>query len=211
MKKITALTVQKKNPDRINVILDGKYSFSLDIAQVSELKVKVGQEYSDEQLLSLRGEGEFSRVYARALEYCLMRPRSAREVRDYLHRKTRQTRTKNGELKAGISQTTVDRVFNRLLEKSYIDDEAFASYWLENRSQKKGASQRKLISELRSKGVSSDIIEKAISDVDRDEVLDLRKVIEKKKSRYQDQQKFIAYLLRQGFLYEDIKRELSRE
>ena len=41
----------------------------------------------------------------------------------------------------------------------------------------------------------------------------LQRLIEKKQhlSRYQDQQKFIAYLARQGFSYDEIKRALSEQ
>ena len=89
--KVTALTAQQKDPNRINVMVDSKYRFSLDISQVVSLGVKVGREYSDAELAEIEGESQFGKLYARALEYCLMRPHSAREVRDYLWRKTRET------------------------------------------------------------------------------------------------------------------------
>jgi regulatory protein len=43
-------------------------------------------------------------------------------------------------------------VFERLVEKGYVDDEKFARFWVENRNQTKGASRRKLEAELRAKG-----------------------------------------------------------
>lgn len=212
--KITSLTTQQKDSNRINVMVEGKYRFSLDISQVVSLGVKVGRDYSEAELAEVEGESQFGKLYARALEYCLMRPHSAREVRDYLWRKTRETKYKSrktGEIKTrdGVAPELADRVYERLVEKGYIDDEAFARYWVENRNQTKGASRRKLEAELRAKGVPQDIIAAKLSASTRTDDEELQKVIAKKRSKYTDEQKLMQYLVRQGFGYDDIKRALS--
>lgn len=208
--QITAITAQQKDKNRVNVMVDGKYRFSLDIFQYADLGLKVGQEYSDEELTALEQEGVFGKVYVRALEYCLMRPHSAREVKDYLFKKTRDTRTKTGDVKKGISPEVTARVFDRLTEKGYIDDEKFTRYWVENRSLTKGASRRKLQAELRAKGVESMIIERFLSESDRSDDDELQKVIVKKRARYPDRQKLMQYLARQGFSYDDISAALDK-
>lgn len=207
--KITGVTAQQKDKNRINVMVDGKYRFSLDIFQYADLGIKVGQEYTDEELTLLETESQFGKVYARALEYCLMRPHSVREVKDYLYRKTRATPTKTGEVKKGIAPEITERVFDRLVEKGYIDDEKFARYWVENRNLTKGASRRKLQAELRAKGVESAIIERYLAESDRSDEGELEKIIAKKRNRYPDDQKFMQYLARQGFSYDDIKNALT--
>src|SRR3546814_4638560 len=55
----------------------------------------------------------------------------------------------------GVSQEIADRVYARLLEKGYIDDEKFTRFWVENRNQAKGTSRRKLTAELRAKEIGS--------------------------------------------------------
>jgi regulatory protein len=212
--KITAITIQAKDKNRVNVSVDGNYRFSLDVFQVGELGLKVGKDYSEEELVGLEQESQFGKLYARALEYCLMRPHSSREVKDYLWRKTRTTKVKarnSNELKErpGVSPVIADRVFDRLVEKGYIDDEKFARYWLENRSLTKGASKRKLVAELRAKGVDQTTIEVALETTSRSDESELRKVIAKKHARYQDEKKLMAYLAGQGFGYDDIKQALS--
>ena len=208
--QITAITAQQKDKNRVNVMVDGKYRFSLDIFQYADLGLKVGQEYSDEELTALEQEGVFGKVYVRALEYCLMRPHSAREVKDYLFKKTRDTRTKTGDVKKGISPEVTARVFDRLTEKGYIDDEKFTRYWVENRSLTKGASRRKLQAELRAKGVESMIIERFLSESDRSDDDELQKVIAKQSARYPDRQKLMQYVARQGFSYDDISAALDK-
>lgn len=216
--KITALTSQQRDPNRLNVFVDGKYRFSLDIAQVVSLGVKVGAEYTDSELSHIEGESQFGKLYGRALEYCFSRPHSIREVRDYLWRKTRTTKYKSrktGELKErpGVDPELVPRVLNKLTEKGYLDDEKFARYWVENRQFTKGISHRKLQVELRAKGVASEFIEAAFADSVRNDETELQKIIAKKQRRYADETKFMQYLMRQGFSYNVVRQALqaSRE
>jgi regulatory protein len=180
------------------------------MTQVAELGIKNGAEYTEEELVELENESQFGKLYTRSLEYALIRPRSQRELRDYLYRKTRDTRTKTGDIKKGVSKELTERVFNRLLEKGYIDDEKFAKFWVENRNVRKGSSMRKLQMELRGKGVDSAIIEQVLATTERVDTDELQKIIAKKASRYDDIQKLTAYLVRQGFRYDDVKEALTR-
>jgi regulatory protein len=212
--KITDISLQARNPDRVNVSVDGKYRFSLDILQITELGIKIGNEYSEEELSSLEDESQFGKLYARALEYTLLRPHSAKEVKDYLWRKTRESKVRmrdSNELRTrpGVNRLIADRVYERLKEKGYLDDEKFTRYWVENRQTRKGISTRKLISELRAKGVDQTIIDQAIQNSPREEKSEILKVIDKKRNKYDDEQKLIAYLARQGFSYDLIRDALS--
>lgn len=214
--KITNLSLQVRDKNRVNVSVDGKYRFSLDVFQVGNLGLKIGKEYTDEELTALETESQFGKLYARTLEYCLMRPHSAKEVRDYLYRKTRTIKLRNkktGELyeKPGVSQEVTSRVFDRLVEKGYIDDEKFTRYWVDNRSLTKGASKRKLTAELRSKGVEQSLIDKFLAESSRSDDDEIKKIITKKRSRYPDEQKLIQYLAHQGFNYDDIKTALTED
>ena len=209
--KITALKAQLRDKDRVNVFVDGKYRFSLDISQIADLGVRNGAEYTEAELVELENESKFGKVYVRTLEYVLVRPRSEREVLDYLYRKTRDTRTKEGAIKKGVSKEVTERVFNRLMEKGHLDDLRFARFWLENRNVRKGSSLRKMQAELQAKGVDKALIDEALKGTDRIDIEELRKVVAKKAYRYSDSQKLIAYLMRQGFRYDDITSVLSNE
>jgi len=214
--KITNISLQARDKNRVNVSVDGTYRFSLDVYQVGDLGIKVGKEYTDEELMALETESQFGKLYARTFEYCLMRPHSAKEVRDYLYKKTRTVKLRSkrtGEFydKPGVSPEVTQRVYDRLVEKGYIDDEKFTRYWVDNRSLTKGASKRKLTSELRSKGVEQSIIDKFLAESERTDGDEIKKIIAKKRSRYLDEQKLMQYLARQGFSYDDIKAVLAEE
>lgn len=211
--KITSISAQVRNPDRVNISIDGKYRFSLDISQITDLGVKVGREVSEDELVTLETESQFGKLYSRALEYCLMRPHSVREVRDYLYRKTLTTKYKDKQglvrEKSGCSPTLSVRVLEKLQHKGYVNDEQFARWWAENRNVGKGTSLRKLSAELRAKGVDTQTIEQAISASGRRDDSELTNIVAKKRVKYPDDQKLIQYLARQGFRYDDIKAALE--
>ncbi len=188
--EITDLRQGIKNPNRVNVFVDGKFSFSLDIAQVVDLGVKVGLALSAEKLAELKSASEFGKLYQRALEWALVRPRSEKEVRDYLYKKVFERK---------LDKSYIDLIVTRLKEKKYLDDSVFAKYYVENRFVKKGISRRRLSLELMKKGVAKEIIAEVLDG--RNDEEEILKMIAKKRARYDDE-KLISYLCRQGFSFE---------
>ncbi len=212
---ITDIQQAFKNPNRVNIFVDGVFKLSLDIFQVTDLKIKIGMLLTAQDLLDLEQQSEFGKIYARALEYCLVRPRSEKEVRDYLWKKTlnkKLRKQKTGEIyeKKGVSLESVEQTMARLREKQYIDDEKFARFWVENRRQRQGSSLRKLKAELAQKGVSSQIQELVLAESGRNDSDELQKIIAKKAKCYTDQQKLMRYLISQGFAYEQVKLALEQ-
>lgn len=195
--KITALKQGLKNPDRVNVFVDEKFAFSLDISQVVDFGIKVGMEISAEDLAEFKRASEFGKLYQRTLEWVLVRPRSIRETNDYLYKKIFEKK---------LDKNYIDRIIEKLKDKKYLDDYKFAEYYVENRFVKKGVSLKRLRMELLKKGVSKEIIEEVLADSDRNDEEELKKMIAKKRAKYDDE-KLTAYLVRQGFQY-DLVREL---
>ena len=200
--KITALKAQLRDKNRVNVFVDGSYRFSLEIAQVIDLGIKTNNEYTEEELLQLEIESQYGKVYARALEYVFVRPRSQRELRDYLRRKMLDKRDQHGNIRRGISPELADRVFDRLVDKGHLNDTKFATFWIENRNLRKGISERKLRAELMAKGVASQVIDEVMRSSERDEGADIQAVIKRKINKYAEDRKLMEYLARQGFSYD---------
>lgn len=196
--KITAIKQQVKRPDRYSVYLDEKYSFSLREAELIKLGLHSGQEISEEQLADYRDESAFGKWYDKTLNLLSFRLRSEWELRDYLRRKD-------------CPPEIAEKVLNKLSTSNYVNDEQFAKRWVENRRLLKATSRRRLSQELRQKRISTDIIDRVLSDdkEETDEREVLRQLVEKKRARYPDQAKLMQYLARQGYSYEDIKSVLS--
>lgn len=207
---ITKLTASVRDANRVNVFLDGHFAFSLDVAQVVELDVKVGQKLDPEQLESLRSASEFGKLYQRTLEWVLTRPHSVRETQDYLCRRQQKRQALNRQRLRDqqkplptIQDETAQLVIARLIERGYLDDQKFAEYYVENRFVKKGVSKKRLKMELQKKGVAAEVIERALAMGGRSDEEELQKMLQKKRARYDDQ-KLIAYLVRQGFDYQSV-------
>lgn len=218
--RITDIKEAVKDKNRVNIYIDDKFFCSLDISQVVDLHLKVGKELSEEEYADIKQASEFGKFYTRALEYALLRPRSSREIRDYLKKKTlnRKIRVKNrrtGEYetreKQGYDVSLVPLVFARLEERGYIDDYRFAKLWVENRNVSKGTSIKKLRLELMQKGIDSKTIDQVFDETSRNDDDELTKIIAKKRHKYSDDQKLIQYLLRAGFNYSDVLDALSAD
>ena len=103
------------------------------------------------------------------------------------------------------------RIINKLIEKKYLNDENFARYWVENRNLKKGISERTLKQELLKKGVSQEIVNTVIENSERNDEEELKKVIAKRRHRYENDDKFIKYLVSKGYQYYQIQEVLSAD
>ena len=115
---------------------------------------------------------------------------------------------------AAISDEDIEAVISKLIDMRIIDDENFARYFVSNRNQIKGTSEKKLMMELKNKGVSDAIIREVLSEDEsgekiRDDKVEIMKMIEKKRRRGYDDVKLTQYLLRQGFSYDLIRESLS--
>ena len=195
--KITMIKPAVKTKGRFNIFVDTKYSFSLDEQQLLDLKIKRGQEISEQELENLKKESDFGKKYARSLELIMRRIRSVKEIHDYAWRK-----------KWEVEETA--RIIEKLVSKGYVNDEKFAEAWVRSRAALKHISKRKLIVELRQKGIPGDIIEQTLERSEEyNEQQALAELVDKKKARYPDRNKFTAYLLRQGFRYDDVKQVLT--
>ena len=100
-----------------------------------------------------------------------------------------------------------EEIIRRLTKKGYIDDRKFAEFYVENRFVKKGVSRKRLEMELMKKGIDREIIEEVLDG--RNDEEEIRKIMTKKRGKYDDE-KMIAYLCRQGFSY-DLVRKIVAE
>ena len=221
---ITAIKPAVKAENRVNIFINDKFDFSLDIAQVVDLHIKVGRRLTTRELNDCHHASEFGKLYASTLEYALSRPHSIKEVRDHLAQKRRRREMMNRQainnrkkpkeerikfkLKTKeiplYTDADIDAVIMRLIEKNYVSDENFAKFYVENRYYKKGISKKRLVQELHQKGIDSVTIEKSLGDSERSDADEIQKIINKKRSRYTPD-KLISYLVRQGFDYQQSK------
>lgn len=221
---VTAIKPAVRVENRVNIFINDKYDFSLDIAQVVDLHLKVGKRLTARELNDCRHASEFGKLYQHTLEYVLTRPHSVKETYDHLKQRLKKRELTNRQAVNNrkrpkedrerfklrtrelplYTDQDIDAVISRLQEKGYLDDQKFANYYVENRYYKKGISKKRLRNELQKKGISSDIIESTFNASTRSDAEEIQKIIQKKQHKY-TAEKLIAYLLRQGFDYQQAK------
>jgi regulatory protein len=195
--KITKIVPAVKTLGRYNVFVDEKYSFSLDETQLVKIGLRKGDDISEEELARLKGESDFGKNYIRAVDLVSRRLRSEREIRDYAFRKQ-------------WSKENLEKVIERLYERDYLNDEKFAESFVRSRATLRNFSKRKMELELMKKGINKEIIAKILDDSeDFDENQALKNLVAKKRKNYENEQKLIAYLARQGFSYDKIKAAIE--
>jgi regulatory protein len=198
---ITALVAQKKNKDRVNVYLDGKFAFGL--AAIEALKLKRGQVLSDADVQRLRQVDDVERARERALHFLSYRPRSTAEVRRNLK-------------DADFAPEAIEAAIERLTQAGLLDDRAFAQYWLENRGQFSPRSARALKAELRDKGVDAQTIDETLQTASHDDdaaayqaaLPRARRLAHLEAREFKN--KLGAYLMRRGFDYEAAREAVRR-
>lgn len=195
VQKISGLKAQKRNPQRLNVYLDGEYAFGL--SRYAAAWLQVGQEITEQKIEELLSEDAKESAYQIAIKFIGYRIRTTSEVEKYLDRK-------------GIEQTIINQVIERLTTNGLLDDTSFAQLWIENRNEFRPRAHRVLASELRNKGISSEIIDDTIKDTMPEEKLAYL-AAQKQVRRYENlewnafYQKLGSYLARRGFSYSIIR------
>ncbi len=194
---ITKISPAVKTPGRYNVFVDGQFSFSLDETQLVSLGFKKDDEIDQAKLTTLKNESDFGKNYIRAVDLISRRLRSEKELRDYAWRKQ-------------WTPDNTDRVIGRLRDRGYLNDERFAEGFVRSRANTRNFSAKRMKVELQKKGIKPEIIATVMAaSNDYNESTALNTLIIKKRNKYDDERKLIAYLARQGFRYDDIKTALA--
>lgn len=190
-RQITAIHVQKHDPNRLNIELDGEFAFGL--SRLVAAWLKVGDLLDEDRINTLIKSDSSEVAYQKATRLLDYRPRTEKEIRQRLTQKE-------------FSTLEIDQVVLRLKRANLVQDEKFAKMWIENRNDFHPRSQRLIRYELRIKGVAEQTIESALADSADDLDLATRAAAQyARKLNFQDRvlfrKKLSAYLARRGFSY----------
>lgn len=190
-RQITAIHVQKHDPNRLNIELDGEFAFGL--SRLVAAWLKVGDLLDEDRINTLIKSDSSEVAYQKAIRLLDYRPRTEKEIRQRLTQKE-------------FSTLEIDQVVLRLKRANLVQDEKFAKMWIENRNDFHPRSQRLMRYELRIKGVAEQTIESALADSADDLDLATRAAAQyARKLNFQDRvlfrKKLSAYLARRGFSY----------
>lgn len=148
---ITALRADPMDPDKVHIFVDDKHLLSVSLDVAAQEMLRVGEPCPPERTMRLRSAQELNSIYERALNFLSYRPRSAREVEMRLRQK-------------GFSPEQIATVMEKLTKAGYVDDREFARFWVSNRATFSPRGPRLLKSELRQKGVASNIVDEVLAE-----------------------------------------------
>lgn len=203
MPVITSIKLQK-NKKRVNIHLDNKFAFGLDLESFVKLGLKVEQELSETEVEKIVKKAEFQKVNDKILRFATLRPRSQKEYNAWL---------KKHKVHASLHK----ELFNRLKHLELLDDEKFTNWWVKQRQSSRPKSARVLRFELRQKGIDRYIIDDVLSNTKIDEVKIAKELIEKKKYKWEKlnifeaKKKISAFLASKGFSWDVVKKVLSQD
>ena len=202
MPRITAISPQK-NGKRVNIYLDGKFGFGIDLENYVTLGLKVESDLTVEKVNEIIKKAEFQKTLDKILKFATLRPRSEREIRGWLKRKK-------------VHESLHKDLFDRINRLDLMDDRKFAEWWAEQRQEFSPRAKKIIDYELRAKGVKKEIIDVVLSDVVVDEEKIARDLLEKRSYRWKGlprlerRKKMGQFLGRKGFEWETISKAVDQ-
>lgn len=141
----------------------------------------------------------------KALRFLSFRPRSEKEIADFLKRKQ-------------VDEINSRKIIDKLKEHKFLNDEEFVRWWVEQRTLITPRAFRVIKIELKQKGISKEIIEELGQNKESMLQTDLEmaiKLVRKRLPRYKNLQKKEVYqklgrfLISKGFDYDTVKRSID--
>lgn len=202
-----------KKSNRINIDVDEEFGFSVEEGSLVKFNLFLGKEIDQSEANEIIGHDKYEYLYNKALEHIARRPRSEKELREFLEKKSAK-RFKEIEL------ASIDRTIEELKNRKHLDDVEFAKWFADTRMNQRKYSLFQIRSELSMKfGIDREIIDQTLREINEreGEIEAIENLIGKKygqyKARHKDahvaKEKMIGYLSSKGFGWEQIKKAMQ--
>jgi regulatory protein len=201
--QITAIRDSTRDPECVLVDFDGKFAFRITRLLAAKHHLQVGLTLEAAELAELLAAEEVERATDSALRFLAYRPRSTREVTDRLRHH-------------GYSDQAIDGAIEKLRGWRYLDDREFARFWVENRLEYRPAGSRRLLQELRQKGVEGEVVEETIEAVEVDELPAAIELARKRAERLRGldpltrRRRLAGFLQRRGYGWDIVKPAIDQ-
>jgi len=201
MSLITELKITGGRGSKITIVFDDLSTLEISKEALEESDISTGLAVSPQQIQELKQRDHYFSCLNAALRFMTHRPRSKREVAIRLRQR-------------GFSGKTIETVLKKLEEKKLLDDAEFAKVWTDNRKAFSPRSKFAIRHELMQKGISSDMIDEAIAELNDDEnayQAGLKKIHLLKSVPHEEFIKKLARLLQtKGFSFSVTKNAVER-
>lgn len=193
------LTYEKGKADKIHISIDGNYTMTVDATYWYGLGIKNKTEIDEEELAQLKSRVNSRRAFNKAIELISRREHSRKEII------TKLTQRDYGEV--------ANEIADELESLGYLNDERFAHMYAKELKQRKAMGKRRISQELYTKGISRDIIQNVLDEIEENPYEEIIEIISRKYYRYLGDEKgrnrTVNGLVRLGYSYSDIKNALK--
>lgn len=199
---ITSVERNKRNKEMLSVFVDERYAFSILEEDYLRLCLYEKKEICDDEIESIKNNVTLRSAKSKAVKYLSYRLLSEAELFQKLQAK-------------GYDEDVICSVISELKSMGYINDMIYAQKFVYERVKLKPKSKKMLRMELNNKGISDDVIELVLEDLDFDEDVVIERLIRKKFGKYDMKEpkivrKIYSFLMHRGFSLENIKSVLGR-
>ena len=204
MKKITKIEYQKNNKDRVNIYLDDKFEFGLDLNIMIKYSLSKNMELDDEFIYDILLAEQKTKAYNYAVSVLSRSAKSEKELRTKMTDK-------------GYELEFVNITIEKLKMNKYIDDDDYSDRFIHDKISFSKYGKRKLKEALHNKGIDRQIIEEKLSLISTEDEISRAYELGEKKIRSLTKEdnskkymKLSNFLIGKGFEYETVKKVVSK-
>jgi len=199
---ITSVEKDNKNRGMLSVFVDEEYAFSIPEEDYLRLCLYDKKELSSDEIEEIKNTITQKSAKYKAIKYLSYKYMTEAEL---------SAKLRND----GYDEHVILDVVNELKSMGYINDMIFAQKYVYDRIKLKPKGKKMLKMELSKKGVSNEISDQVLGELDFDEDVVIERLIRKKFGKYdmkepKIERKIYSFLLHRGFDFEDIKGVLRR-
>ncbi len=189
------ITSKPGNGNKVHIYIDDEYTLTLYDDFWYRSGYSEGQEISDDELASLKGEAGFRSAYEKGVKYLSMRAYSEKELYN--------------KLKMKFGEDASRRAIDKMLRLGYINDDEFCREYAKYLFEVKKYDIKRISYELKNKGIDTETIDNTLKTLDNEPI---QRIIDMLRSKYErslenekDRKRLVNRFIRMGYSYRDIK------
>ncbi len=195
------ISINPSKKNKIKIYADGEFQFTVESVIWYSSRFREGDLVTSEELEELKQKNARHEAFESGLRMLSLRAHSRRELERKLEHK--------------YTEEAAACAVAKLEESGLIDDEKFASLLATELYEKKRFAPPRILSELKNRGLSSEIAQNAVNSLDIDKEIGIIKVIEKaglsSGSSPKEKNRVIRRLMSMGYSYSEISKYIYME
>ncbi len=197
MAEITSIEPQKKDANRCNIYIDGRFYCGIKLEVAVKYRLKTGMQIDVAKLDEIQLETEKSQALDKAMTHISASMKTKKQICDFLSKK-------------GYTKAVQDFVIEKLEYYSLVDDTAYCRAYINSVS---GKGKRALEADLIKRGADRQAIEEVLNETEEnggEAFTVLQKYMRGKETSKENLYKGFKYLLSKGYGYDTAKEALER-